>query len=632
MPFVKRLNFSESESNSDSDSEYVPGVEDEEEEVLDRKEYQKFLMELFPSKYLKNKIKETEEEEDYDEEDEGDMPVNIVLNINGLQNRDEDEDEGEDDDYDDEDEGDEGDEEDEGDFSVMPVNIVLNISGLQNHEEDEDEGDDEGDEEEEEEEEAEEEEKKEEEYSSKDIEDLISLIKTMKEDGNDVLLEKFEKIEAKTKKEEDKKQKKIEKKEKKKNIKEFRKYSKPENYMNDVSYFNKCSVEDQKDIIEKFKAIQEKKENIIPYKISLIHSIIPNEYKYIALRKINALKTMDPHSGEYNKIKTWLDNFMMIPFGTYRELGTSIKDGREKCSEFMLNAKKTLDEAVYGLNDAKMQILQMMGQWITNPNSVASAIAIKGPMGTGKTTLIKEGVSKILNRPFAFIALGGATDSSYLEGHSYTYEGSTWGHIVEILRQSKCMNPIIYFDELDKVSDTPRGEEIIGVLTHLTDTSQNSQFHDKYFSGIDFDLSKCLFIFSYNDENKVNPILRDRMYKIHTEGYKMVEKKVIAKNYLIPAVERNIGFEGGMLELKDKEIGHIIEKYTKGEKGVRNLKRCIEILYTKINMFRLMEVGTKLYDKFEITDMKFPYTFDSERVSSLLKKDKEAEFIMSLYT
>ena len=112
----------------------------------------------------------------------------------------------------------------------------------------------------------------------------------------------------------------------------------------------------------------------------------------------------------------------------------------------------------------------------------------------------------------------------------------------------------------------------------------------------------------------------------------MAEKEVIAKNYLIPAVEKNIGFEKGMLELKDKEIGHIIEQYTKWEKGVRNLKRCIEILYTKINMFRLMEVGTKLYDKFEITDMKFPYTFDSERVSSLLKKDKEAEFIMSLYT
>ena len=111
-------------------------------------------------------------------------------------------------------------------------------------------------------------------------------------------------------------------------------------------------------------------------------------------------------------------------------------------------------------------------------------------------------ISKILNRPFAFLALGGATDSSFLEGHSYTYEGSTWGKIVDILLQSKTMNPVIYFDELDKISDTPKGEEITGILTHLTDTTQNSQFHDKYFSNIDFDLSKVLFIFSYNDEKK----------------------------------------------------------------------------------------------------------------------------------
>jgi ATP-dependent Lon protease len=99
----------------------------------------------------------------------------------------------------------------------------------------------------------------------------------------------------------------------------------------------------------------------------------------------------------------------------------------------MENARNILNNAVYGLNDAKMQIMQMLGQLITNPSSVGTAIAIKGPPGTGKTSLVKEGISKILNRPFTFIALGGATDSSFLEGHSYTYEGSTWGRIVQIL-------------------------------------------------------------------------------------------------------------------------------------------------------------------------------------------------------
>ena len=248
------------------------------------------------------------------------------------------------------------------------------------------------------------------------------------------------------------------------------------------------------------------------------------------------MESMDPSIGEYFKLKNWVDTFMRIPFNKFNNLPFTITDGLEKCNIYMEESIFTLDKAVYGLQDAKMQIMQLIGQWIVNPTAVGSAIAIKGPMGTGKTTLVKDGISKILNRPFALIALGGATDASVLEGHGYTYEGSTWGKIVDILIQTKSSNPIIYFDELDKVSDTPKGEEIIGILTHLIDATQNNKFHDKYFSEIDFDLSKALFIFSYNDETKVSPILRDRMYRISTKGYGQPEKKIIANEYLLPHV------------------------------------------------------------------------------------------------
>ena len=215
------------------------------------------------------------------------------------------------------------------------------------------------------------------------------------------------------------------------------------------------------------------------------------------------------------------------------------------------------------------------------PDAIGTAIAIKGPMGTGKTTLVKEGISKILNRPFNLLALGGATDSSYLEGHSITYEGSTWGKIVDILIQSKTSNPIIFFDELDKVSETPKGEEITGILTHLTDTTQNSNFHDKYFSEIELDLSKSLFIFSYNDESRINPILLDRMYKISIKGYETKDKIVIAKKYLLPKIYKQINFNKEDIIINDDVIKYIIENYTDTEDGVRNLKRCLEIYIYK---------------------------------------------------
>ena len=424
--------------------------------------------------------------------------------------------------------------------------------------------------------------------------------------------------------------KKIEKKEEKKNVKRqakntriFRKIVKDKNTMNDFEFFNKLQVEEQKKIIKELREINKITRIEKPYRLTLLESDMPVLFKGAAMKKINSLRYMEPGSGEYYKIKNWVDTFMRIPFGKYKTLPINIDNGVEHCHDFMENAKKTLDAAVYGLNDAKMQIMQMMGQLITNPSSIGTAIAIQGPMGTGKTTLVKEGISKILNRPFAFIALGGATDSSFLEGHSYTYEGSTWGKIVQILVDSKCMNPVIYFDELDKISDTPKGEEIAGILTHLTDTSQNSQYHDKYFAEVDFDLSKCLFIFSYNDESKVNPILRDRMYRIHTKGYDKKQKTIISNNHLLPKIREQVKFNDSDIIIPDETLHYIIENHCNKEDGVRNMKRCLEIIYTKLNLYRLMKPGTNLFEESMTLKVEFPFKVTTDIVDKLITKEKE---------
>ena len=424
--------------------------------------------------------------------------------------------------------------------------------------------------------------------------------------------------------------KKIEKKEEKKNVKRqakntriFRKIVKDKNTMNDFEFFNKLQVEEQKKIIKELREINKITRIEKPYRLTLLESDMPVLFKGAAMKKINSLRYMEPGSGEYYKIKNWVDTFMRIPFGKYQTLPVNIDNGVEQCHDFMENAKKTLDAAVYGLNDAKMQIMQMMGQLITNPASIGTAIAIQGPMGTGKTTLVKEGISKILNRPFAFIALGGATDSSFLEGHSYTYEGSTWGKIVQILVDSKCMNPVIYFDELDKISDTPKGEEIAGILTHLTDTSQNSQYHDKYFAEVDFDLSKCLFIFSYNDESKVNPILRDRMYRIHTKGYDKKQKTIISNNHLLPKIREQVKFNESEIIIPDETLHYIMENHCNKEDGVRNMKRCLEIIYTKLNLYRLMKPGTNLFEESMTLKVEFPFKVTTDIVDKLITKEKE---------
>jgi ATP-dependent Lon protease len=393
--------------------------------------------------------------------------------------------------------------------------------------------------------------------------------------------------------------------------------------MNDFSFYEKLETENQKKLIKELREINKITRIEKPYRMTLLESDIPVQFKAAAFKKVNSLRYMEPGSGEFYKIKNWVDTFMKIPFTNYQSLPISIDDGVECCHNFMENAQKTLDEAVYGLNDAKMQIMQMLGQLLTNPKAIGTAIAIHGPPGTGKTSLVKEGISKILNRPFAFIALGGATDSSFLEGHGYTYEGSTWGKIVQILIDSKCMNPVIYFDELDKISDTPRGEEIAGILTHLTDTSQNSQFHDKYFAEINFDLSKCLFIFSYNDESKVNPILKDRMYRIKTKGYSGKEKTAISNNYLLPKIREQVKFNDGDIIIPDDVLSYINETHCNKEDGVRNMKRCLEIIHTKLNLYRLMKPGSNLFEGEMSLKVEFPFTVTKIIVDKLIKKDED---------
>ena len=848
------------------------------------------------------------------------------------------------------------------------------------------------------------EEKSSEKESSDD--DVLKQLKELqgKNKNNKAITECIETYEKKVK-ENKKKTEKKQKKQKEKNVRIFKRVLHDKNKNNDFDFFDKLEIEEQKKIIKEVREINKITRIEKPYRITLLESEIPAVFKASAMKKIANLRYMEPGSGEYYKVKNWVDTFMQIPFGKYNTLPVNISDGVDKCHDFMEQAQKTLDDAVYGLNDAKMQIMQMLGQLVTNPQAIGTAIAIKGPMGTGKchgidtpilmydgsikmvqdiivgdvvmgddsqprnvlslgrgvddlyevipskgekyvvnsehilclkqsgigcikliqnvsgsisyktirlnnktyrleyknynniddakkylqsfeeeeniieisikdylnlpkeisknwlkgyrvgvdfphkpvlfdpyiiglwlgdgassktqitnqdskilhylmtelpkmnlelhyiskydynirsntnnrdnsflktlryynlinnkhipndykindrntrlqilagiidtdgsysdkdkcfditqksktlsddilyicrslgfaayqkesikscmyknekkeglyyricisgnnldeiptkcirkqatqrsnfknglvtgirvehkgignyfgfelddnhryllgdftvthnTSLVKEGISKILNRPFSFIALGGATDSSFLEGHSYTYEGSVWGKIVQIIIDSKCMNPVIYFDELDKISDTPKGEEIAGILTHLTDTSQNSQFHDKYFAEIDFDLSKCLFIFSYNDESKVNPILRDRMYKIQTKGYDKKEKTIIGNNYLLPKIREQVKFSSEDIIIPDSAIHHIIEEYCMKEDGVRNLKRCLEIIYTKLNLYRLMKPGTNLFEQEMSLKVEFPMKVTNDIVDKLIKKDKDA--------
>ena len=397
------------------------------------------------------------------------------------------------------------------------------------------------------------------------------------------------------------------------------------------AYFDKLPLEKRKELNEFMIQIKNfGAESDVPLKFQIIQLPISEYIKTTVLKKLSAI---EDDSGESYKLKNWVDAFLRIPFGRIVPLPVKLTDGREKCSAFMRDSKATLDRAVFGMSTAKTQIMQVLAQWIASPNSIGNVIALQGPAGVGKTSIAKNGIAKALHRPFQFFSLGGASDVSTFIGHSYTYEGSMWGRVADSLMHAKCMNPIMYFDELDKISGTPHGEEIASILIHLTDRTQNSQFHDRYFSGIEFDVSQCLFVFSFNDITQVNPILRDRMQVIHCSGYTAKEKQSILEQYVWPDLLQRLNFTKEDILLTDEASKFIISEYSAKEEGVRTLIRTAEAIITRLNMLRIADEETMKDYKF-YTKVEFPLCLKESIIKTLLTdtNTKEPETWRSMYT
>ena len=358
------------------------------------------------------------------------------------------------------------------------------------------------------------------------------------------------------------------------------------------NYFRSLDDSEKQLIIQDENHIADINCTKVPLRFKILSSSFDEGTKAIALSKINLMNKLDATNGEKFKLMNYVESLCKIPIGICKKLPVESSSSKEEILNFITNTYSFFNNKIYGHNDAKEQIIRILAQWISNPQSKGNVIGIHGNPGVGKTTLVKECICNALDIPFQFIPLGGASDASYIEGHCYTYEGSTWGKIVDSLIKAKCMNPVLYFDELDKVSDTPRGQEIINLLIHITDPSQNDSFYDKYFSDFPLDLSKCLIIFTYNNDSILNPILKDRMIRISTKDYNNNDKLVISNKYLIPDLLKQFGF-GEFDILFDDNVIEYINKKTEKESGVRNLKRSLELLISNVNLTRMINLQNK---------------------------------------
>ena len=380
-----------------------------------------------------------------------------------------------------------------------------------------------------------------------------------------------------------------------------------------LEYFCNMTEDERRENLNKLKNINILNETVEPYILKLINSEVDDNTKNHIISTIHTSS-----NGRDNKLKNWVRNVVKLPLGETVGINIADLDTTKKKKSFLNNLKVKMETAVYGHEEAKRHIVQVMAQNITNPNSKGSVMGLWGPPGNGKTSLIKEGIAKAMGRPFIFISLGGATDASFMEGHDYTYEGSMYGRIVAGLIECKCMNPIIYFDELDKISNTPKGEEIANLLVHMIDPVQNCFFKDKYFHGITFDLSKCTFIFSFNNPRKVNPILMDRITRIQTKYLTRNQKQHIGSNYLMPSILKEMNLEKDNITVTNDLVEKLIDEYTQ-EGGVRGLRKTLFHLVREVNLAEITE------SKLEGRVVRYPFQLTVDNTVDMLKDFRPIE-------
>lgn len=364
------------------------------------------------------------------------------------------------------------------------------------------------------------------------------------------------------------------------------------NYQPDDSYYG--------EIPNKKKKLNERDEKMLNHirnlsvdnGKSVIEKILNSNFSIEIKKKlIQGYDEKEGSTTELSKFSSYVEKILKLPIDKFKKINPDI----ENISIFMSNLRKNLDDAIYGHNETKSEIIDHITSLLRNPSSNANILALQGDAGLGKTRFVRA-LGKALGLPFSQISFGGLNDPSLLSGHDYTYIGSKPGKIYDILCKSGYMNGVIMLDEIDKIGDleSSKTREVNGVLTHLLDKEQNCEFHDHYIGhDIPLDLSKILFIASFNNEYNVDPIVLNRLKVIKIKENTLKEKIEIVKKFSIPEITKNLLLEDYKIVVSDNIIKYVILNKTIHEPGMRNIIKNFRSLFSKINTMLYLEKASK---------------------------------------
>lgn len=360
----------------------------------------------------------------------------------------------------------------------------------------------------------------------------------------------------------------------------------------EVAFFETCDPPTQRRMADAFVGMATSGAESVetgsraPLRLRVLGSHLDASVKRQVLDRI---KSVQGH--EAPKYTEWLNSLLQLPLGTYARPDVDSNSPPAKVHRYLCQCRTIMDATVHGHDAFKEEMLSFVASWVRTDGAAApgGAVGICGPVGVGKTTLVKHALAKAMNRPFYFISLGGASGAATLIGHNYTYEGSTPGEIATALSVTRCMNPVIFFDELDKVSsgDNGRGEEVMNALVHLTDPAQNATFRDRYFAGVDLDLSRALLVFSYNDAQRIPSVLRDRIHEVRVTDFSHTDKAAITRDFILPDLCRGLGLPRDAFHITEDAVGALVSDCAARNTGMREIRGVLAHILRAVNVVSL---------------------------------------------
>ncbi|WP_374685550.1 endopeptidase La [Promineifilum sp.] len=285
-------------------------------------------------------------------------------------------------------------------------------------------------------------------------------------------------------------------------------------------------------------------------------------------KELARLNAMPPMSPEIGIIRTYIDWILDLPW---------VEESPDNLD--VNNAAEVLDADHYGLEKIKDRILEYIAVRRIAPDHMRSPIlCFVGPPGTGKTSLGRS-IARALGREFVRISLGGVRDEAEIRGHRRTYIGAMPGRIIQAMRRVGARNPLFMLDEVDKLGNDFRGDPAAALLEVL-DPEQNNTFVDHYL-GLEYDLSRVLFVTTANFLDPIPPALQDRMEVIEFSSYLEEEKLGILRQFLVPRQLEQHGLADKEIRFEEESLKTLIREYTR-EAGVRNLERELANVCRKI--------------------------------------------------